>query len=45
MPGAGFKRKARIWREEVEDMVAAPFMAVKEALVSEICPPPYHRKC
>ncbi|KAF8592280.1 cytochrome P450 [Ramaria rubella] len=32
MPGAGFKKKARIWRKLVMAMPALPFMACKKAL-------------
>lgn len=34
MPGAGFKTKARRWRVPTLEMVSAPFMVVKNALVS-----------
>jgi hypothetical protein len=33
-PGAGFKRKARIWRKSLTDMNVVPFEAAKLALVS-----------
>jgi hypothetical protein len=34
MPGAGFQRKARIWREAITEMPRAPFAAAKKAFVS-----------
>jgi hypothetical protein len=34
MPGAGFRRKARIWRVPIVEMSVAPFATVKKALVS-----------
>ena len=33
-PGAGFQKKAKIWRKSVEEMNTKPFEAVKESLVS-----------
>ena len=33
-PGAGFQKQARLWREHAVKMNAAPFEAVKQALVS-----------
>jgi hypothetical protein len=34
MPGAGFKRKARMWRAPTVEMNLGPFVTVKKALVS-----------
>jgi Cytochrome P450 len=34
VPGAGFKKKAKQWREPTMEMMMAPFMVVKNALVS-----------
>jgi hypothetical protein len=36
MPGAGFRRKARIWSVPTVEMSVAPFTAVKKALVSSL---------
>ena len=36
MPGASFRRKAKIWRKSIIRMPMAPYEAVKEALVSDI---------
>jgi hypothetical protein len=33
-PGAGFKKKARIWRKRVIDLPTIPFQFVKKGLVS-----------
>jgi hypothetical protein len=33
MPGAGFKKKARKWREPTIEMISVPFEMVKSALV------------
>lgn len=33
MPGAGFKKKARLWREPTVAMSVVPLMAVKKAMV------------
>jgi hypothetical protein len=33
LPGAGFKRKARMWKDIVWQMPTAPFDVVKQALV------------
>jgi hypothetical protein len=33
-PGAGFQKKARLWRKFAVEMNVAPFAAVKQALVS-----------
>jgi hypothetical protein len=33
-PGAGFKKKAKIWRKTVLNMPNAPFQFVKEQIVS-----------
>jgi hypothetical protein len=33
-PGAGFKKKARIWKKGVKDMPTIPFQFVKKELVS-----------
>ena len=35
MPGASFRRKARIWRESIIRLPMAPYEAVNEALVSD----------
>lgn len=35
VPGAGFQRKAKQWRKVSEDMVNKPFIATKQALVSD----------
>ena len=37
MPGAGFKRQARIWRRITDRMYEEPFRVVKDALVSNTC--------
>ncbi|KAF7797713.1 hypothetical protein EIP86_008913 [Pleurotus ostreatoroseus] len=34
LPGAGFKKQAREWRGYTQEMVSAPYRAVKSALVS-----------
>jgi hypothetical protein len=38
IPGAGFRRKARIWRVATIEMTVAPFAGVKQALVSRSDP-------
>ena len=35
-PGAGFQKKARLWRKFSEDMKTVPFEVVKQALVSSV---------
>jgi len=35
-PGAGFQKKARLWRKLSREMNTAPFEAVKKALVSPL---------
>lgn len=35
VPGAGFQRKAKLWRKVAEDMVNKPFIATKHAMVSD----------
>jgi hypothetical protein len=32
-PGANFKRQAKIWRKDVEDMMEVPYQAVREGMV------------
>ena len=39
MPGAGFKKKARLWRKPTVEMSVTPLMAVKKAMVSIAIPP------
>ena len=34
MPGAGFLRKAEIWKKKMEDFVDLPYEFVKKALVN-----------
>ena len=34
VPGAGFKKKARIWREQVVELAETPFGNIKQAMVS-----------
>ena len=41
-PGAGFQKKARIWRKFGEEAYTAPFEAVKQALVSSFSRPAHY---
>ena len=34
MPGAGFLRKAEIWKKKMEDFVDLPYEFVKKAMVN-----------
>jgi hypothetical protein len=34
MPGAGFKKKARVWKKKMEDFVDRPYEYVKNSMVS-----------
>ena len=38
MPGASFKRKAKLWREYADEMLEAPFRALKADIVSASLP-------
>lgn len=33
MPGASFKRKAKVWRKAVDQMVELPFKVTKDLMV------------
>lgn len=37
MPGAGFQKKAREWREAVYDTVTIPYEKVKAQMVCSFC--------
>jgi len=34
MPGAGFKKKAQVWKKKMEDFVDRPYEYVKNSMVS-----------
>lgn len=36
MPGAGFLRKAKVWRAKMEEFVDKPFQYVKDSMVSTL---------
>ena len=38
IPGAGFQRRARVWRKSAVEMNTLPFEAVNQALVISFCP-------
>ncbi|KZP29740.1 cytochrome P450 [Athelia psychrophila] len=44
-PGAGFKRKAREWKRYSDDMLEAPFRALKEDIANGVAKPSFAQRC
>ncbi|KDQ16087.1 hypothetical protein BOTBODRAFT_173362 [Botryobasidium botryosum FD-172 SS1] len=44
-PGAGFKRNAKIWRKELDDMVGDPFKRVKAEMAAGVAVPSFTSTC
>ncbi|KZP23290.1 cytochrome P450 [Athelia psychrophila] len=44
-PGAGFKRKAKQWKRYSDDMLEAPFKALKEDIANGVAKPSFAQRC